>query len=75
MDRTISYNKEEFVKCQNDPGYWMETYCLANGQPIVLSEKDKEDLKAWAARERARKHGIGQMLAWNPDKIRFLGRK
>lgn len=36
---------DEYKKCLEDPVYFIEHYCLVNGQPIKLKNCQKKHLK------------------------------
>lgn len=37
----------EIDRCRNDIGYFMEKYCMINGDPIFLRDYQKDFLKTW----------------------------
>jgi len=45
---TIVAEEREIEKCRNDVAYFMEKYCLINGDPIFLRDYQKDFLKTWA---------------------------
>jgi hypothetical protein len=47
MDTRVA-EEREIDKCRNDVAYFMEKYCLINGDPIFLRDYQKDFLKTWA---------------------------